>query len=33
MALFDEIRKALMDLATSLPKINRENRKEIRDRT
>ena len=31
MALFDEIRKALMDLATSLPKINRENRKEIRE--
>lgn len=31
MALFDDIRKALMDLATSLPKLNRDNRKEIRE--
>ena len=31
MGLFDEVRKGLMDLATNLPKMNRENRKEIRE--
>jgi len=31
MGLFDEIRKALMDLVVVLPKLNREHRKEIRE--
>ena len=31
MGLLDDVRKGLMDLATSLPKLNRENRRNMRE--